>query len=132
MVRIIEHRSALPNGLILAVHVRHDPNADPSVFAKVAVELFGQSQSPETFLERLPVEEGFLQALAYAEHAGITVIWIDDHLKLHRVIQQISPLLEEGAYDGELRQPHFDASMDSMRAIIGKHVEQRPVLSAFI
>jgi hypothetical protein len=78
LVRIIEHRSALPNGLIMAVHVRHDPDADPSVFARVAIELFGQSQYPDTFQESLPVEEAFLQALAYAERAGITVVWIDD------------------------------------------------------
>ncbi len=78
MVRIIEHRSALPNGLILAMHVHHDPDADPSVFAKLAVELFGQPQSPEAFPERMPVEEAFLQALAHAERAGMTVVWIDD------------------------------------------------------
>ncbi len=78
MVRIIEHRSALPNGLILAMHVRHDPNGDPSVFAELAVELFGQRQSPEAFSERLPVDEAFLQALAYAESAGITILWLDD------------------------------------------------------
>lgn len=78
MVRIIEHRSALPSGLILAMHVRHDPIADPSVFAELAVELFGQSQPPQAFPERLPVEEAFFQALAYAERAGITVVWLDD------------------------------------------------------
>lgn len=78
MVRIIEHRSALPNGLVLAVHVRHDPGADPSLFAKVAVELFGQSQYPDAFPERLPVKEAFLQALTYAERSFIPVVWIDD------------------------------------------------------
>lgn len=74
MVRIIEHRSALPSGLILAVHVRHDPEADPPVFATVAVELFGQSQNPDSFPERLPVKDAFLQALAYAERESITVL----------------------------------------------------------
>ncbi len=78
MVRIIEHRSALPNGLILAMHVHYDPNADPSVFAKVAVELFGQSQYPDAFPERLPADEAFLQALTYAERASIPALWIDD------------------------------------------------------
>ncbi len=78
MVRIIEHRSALPNGLILAMHVRYDPNADPCVFAKVAVELFGQSQYPDAFPERQPADEAFQQALAYAERAWIPVLWIDD------------------------------------------------------
>jgi predicted PolB exonuclease-like 3'-5' exonuclease len=33
---------------------------------------------------------------------------------------------------GDLRQAHFDASMDSLRAIVQKHVEQRPLLSAFL
>jgi hypothetical protein len=78
MVRIVENRRALPNGLILAVHVRHDPNADPSVFANVAVELFGQSKYPDAFPERLPVDEAFLQALVYAERNWIPVVWIDD------------------------------------------------------
>src|SRR5512136_1490049 len=78
MVRIVEHRNDLPSGLILAVHVRHDPSADPSVFAKVAVELFGQSQYRDVFPECLPVKEAFLQALAYAERAWISVVWIDD------------------------------------------------------
>jgi hypothetical protein len=78
MIRIIEHRSALPNALILAVHVRHDANADPPVFAHVAVELFGRNQMPDAFPERLAVEEAFIQALAYAERAAITVVWIVD------------------------------------------------------
>jgi predicted PolB exonuclease-like 3'-5' exonuclease len=33
---------------------------------------------------------------------------------------------------GDLRQTHFEASMDNLRAIIRKHVEQRPLLSAFL
>lgn len=78
MVRIAEHRSALPTGPILAVHVRHDGNAEPAVFAHIAVEVFGQRAHPDAFPERMPVEEAFLQALAYAERAGLTVIWIDD------------------------------------------------------
>ncbi|CAJ0854508.1 hypothetical protein AMST5_00747 [freshwater sediment metagenome] len=78
MVRIVEHRSALPNGPILAVHVRHGGNAEPAIFAHLAVEVFGQSAHPAAFPERMPVEEAFLQALAYAKRAGLTVIWIDD------------------------------------------------------
>jgi hypothetical protein len=78
MVRIVEHRSALPNGPILAVHVRHDAKAEPAVFAHIAVEVFGQNAHPDTLPRHMPVEEAFLQALAYAEHAGITVVWIDD------------------------------------------------------
>lgn len=78
MLRIIEHRSALPNGLIIAIRVRHDAKADPPVFARVGVELFGKIAHPDAFPEPLPVDEAFLQALAYAERAGITIIWIDD------------------------------------------------------
>ena len=78
MVRIIEHRSALPNGPVICVHVRHDPTADPPVYARVAIEVFGQDPVPDAFPERLPVNEAFLEALAYAERAGITVVWIDD------------------------------------------------------
>ncbi|MGJ0507514.1 MAG: hypothetical protein ACR652_10320 [Methylocystis sp.] len=33
---------------------------------------------------------------------------------------------------GDLRQAHFEASMDNLRAIIRKHVEQRPLLSVFL
>ena len=78
MVRIAERRSALPTGPILAVHVRHDGDAEPAVFAHIAVEVFGQCAHPDAFPKRVPVEEAFLQALAYAERAGLTVIWIGD------------------------------------------------------
>jgi hypothetical protein len=78
MVRIVEHRSALPTGPILAMNVRHDGSAEPAVFAHIAVEVFGQRAEPDAFPERMPVEEAFLQALAYAERAELTVIWIDD------------------------------------------------------
>ena len=78
MVRIVEHRSALPNGPILAVHVRHDANAEPAVSAHIAVEVFGQTAHPDALPRHMPVEEAFLQALAYAERAGLTVVWIDD------------------------------------------------------
>jgi hypothetical protein len=57
MVRIIEHRSALPNGPILAVHVRHDGNAEPAVSAHIAVEVFGQAPHPDAFPAHMPVEE---------------------------------------------------------------------------
>jgi predicted PolB exonuclease-like 3'-5' exonuclease len=33
---------------------------------------------------------------------------------------------------GDLRAAHFDASMESLRATVQKHVEQRPLLSAFL
>ncbi len=34
MVRVVENRRALPNGLILAVHVRHDPSAGVEFIAE--------------------------------------------------------------------------------------------------
>ena len=33
---------------------------------------------------------------------------------------------------GDLRQVHFETSMDSLRATVRKHVKQRPLLSAFL
>jgi hypothetical protein len=33
---------------------------------------------------------------------------------------------------GELRPAHFDASMDSLKAIVQRHLEQWPLLSAFL
>jgi 3'-5' exonuclease len=33
---------------------------------------------------------------------------------------------------GDLRQAHFEASMDSLKATVQKHVQQRPLLSAFL
>jgi hypothetical protein len=71
MPRIVEHRSAIPNGPIIAVHVRHDANAEPPVFADVAVEVFGLSPAPDVFPERMPVQEAFLQAISYPERAGL-------------------------------------------------------------
>jgi transcriptional regulator with XRE-family HTH domain len=78
MTRIVEHRSALPNGPVVEVHIRRDATADPAVFAYVNVNVFGQNPDPTAFPERLPPTDAFLQALAYAERAGITVVWVDD------------------------------------------------------
>ena len=33
---------------------------------------------------------------------------------------------------GELKPAHFDASMDSLKAIVQRHLEQWPLLSAFL
>jgi hypothetical protein len=78
MTRIVERRSALPFGAVVRVYVSHDPDADPSVFATVSVGLFGKNPDPDAFPEPLPVAEAFLQALSYAERAGIACVWIDD------------------------------------------------------
>lgn len=78
MARIVEHRSALPNGPVVEVHVRRDAGAEATVIASVNINVFGKNPDPTAFAARMPVEQAFLQALAYAERAGITVVWIDD------------------------------------------------------
>ncbi len=82
MVRIVEHRSALPNGPVIEVHVRPCVTADPPVIASVNISVFGQDPDPTAFPARMPVNDAFLRALAYAERAGITVVWIDDPSEL--------------------------------------------------
>lgn len=76
MTRIVEHRSALPFGTVVDVHVRRDPVADAPVLATVNVTKF--KLDLESFVDPLPVADAFLQALAYAERAGIACVWIDD------------------------------------------------------
>ncbi len=86
MTRIIEHRSALPFGPVVEVHVRHDADADIPVFAMVSVTSFGESPDPAAFPQPLPPADAFLQALAYAflqalayaERVGIACVWIND------------------------------------------------------
>jgi hypothetical protein len=78
MTRIVDHRSALPFGPVVEVHVRHDPDAETAVFATVSVSAFGASPDPEAFPHPLPTTDAFLQALAYAERVGIACVWIDD------------------------------------------------------
>jgi hypothetical protein len=78
MTRIVEHRSALPFGPVVELHVRHDEDAEMPVFATVSVDLFGASPDPEAFPLKLPAAVAYLQALAYAERAGSACVWIDD------------------------------------------------------
>lgn len=78
MTRIVEHRSALPFGPVVEVHVRHDAERDSPVYATVLVQTFGQNPDPEAFPPRLPVDDAFVQALGYAEQAGIACVWIND------------------------------------------------------
>lgn len=78
MTRVIEHRSALPFGAVVEVHVRRDVNSETPVSAIVDVTMFGKTLDPEAFPEPLPAADAFLQALAYAERAGIASVWIDD------------------------------------------------------
>jgi hypothetical protein len=78
MTRIVEHRSALPFGPVVEVHVHYDPDAERSVFATVSVSTFGATPDPEAFPQPLPAADAFLQALAYAERVGIACVWIND------------------------------------------------------
>jgi hypothetical protein len=78
MTRIVEHRSALPFGPVVELHVRHDADAEPPIRATVNVTVFGKSPDPEAFPQPLPAADAFLKAIAYAERAGITCVWIDD------------------------------------------------------
>jgi hypothetical protein len=76
MTRIVEHRSALPFGTVVEVHVHRGPVDDAPVLATVNVTKF--KLDLESFVDPLPVADAFLQALAYAERAGIACVWIDD------------------------------------------------------
>ena len=78
MPRIVEHRSALPNGPVVELHVQYDPECEFPVHARVEISLHCAHLEPKPFPEILPVADAFLQALAYAERAGISVVWIDD------------------------------------------------------
>ena len=78
MTRIVRHRSALPFGPVVEVHVRHDPDGETPVLATVDVTMFGARLDPEAFPQPLPVADAFPKALAYAQRAGIACVWIDD------------------------------------------------------
>jgi hypothetical protein len=78
MTRIVEHRSALPLGTVVEVHVHRGPVADAPVPATVDVTKFNSRLDLESFVDPVPVADAFLQALAYAERAGIACVWIDD------------------------------------------------------
>ncbi len=78
MTRIVEHRSALPYGPVVEVHVRHDPDAETPVFATVSVSTFGATPDPEAFPQPLPAADAFLPALTYAERVGIACVCIND------------------------------------------------------
>jgi hypothetical protein len=78
MTRIVEHRSALPFGTVVEVHVHRGPVGDMPTLATINVTKFSSRPDPDSFVDPLPVADAFLQALAYAERAGIACVWIDD------------------------------------------------------
>jgi hypothetical protein len=76
--RIIEHRSALPFGPVVEVHVRHDVDAETPVIATISVVTFGATPDPEAFPQPLVAADALLQALDYVERVGIACVWIND------------------------------------------------------
>jgi hypothetical protein len=48
------------------------------------------------------------------------------------VLATYSVFLRYEMVRGDLRPAHFDASMESLRTMVQKHVEQWPLLSAFL
>jgi hypothetical protein len=87
MTRIVEHRSALPFGPVVEVHVRHDADAETPVFATVSVSTFGATPDPGAFPQPLPAADAFLQALAYAER-----VW--DRMRVDRRSRRPLPARE--------------------------------------
>jgi hypothetical protein len=78
LIRIVEHRSALPNGAVVELRVSHDAASNTPVLATIALTKFGADLDPSAFPQPLPVADAFLAALAYAELAGVTCVLIDD------------------------------------------------------
>ena len=60
------------------MHVHRGPVADTPMLATVTVTKFSSRPDPNSFVDPLPVADAFLQALAYAERAGIACVSIDD------------------------------------------------------
>ena len=54
MPRIVEHRSALPNGPVVEVHVQYDPECEFPVHARVEISLHRAHLEPKPFPEILP------------------------------------------------------------------------------
>ena len=61
MTRIIEHRSALPFGAVVEVHVQRDVNGETRVLTTVEVTTFGARLDPDVFPQPLPAADAFLQ-----------------------------------------------------------------------
>jgi hypothetical protein len=57
VTRIVEHRSALPFGPVVELHVRYDPECEFPVHAKVEIVSFGAILEPKPFPEILPVAD---------------------------------------------------------------------------
>jgi len=83
-------------------------------------------------LAKIPVKIGGVdgsQVEAYVAAKWLTEV--ADYC-LTDVLATYSVFLRYEMVRGDLRPAHFDASMDSLRAMIQKHIEQWPLLSAFL
>ena len=83
-------------------------------------------------LANIPVKIGGIdgsQVEAYVAAGRLTEV--ADYC-LTDVLATYSVFLRYEMVRGDLRPAHFDASMDSLRAMVQKHVEQWPLLSAFL
>jgi hypothetical protein len=83
-------------------------------------------------LAKIPVKIGGVdgsQVEAYVAAKRLTEV--ADYC-LTDVLATYSVFLRYEMVRGDLRPAHFDASMDSLRAMIQKHIEQWPLLSAFL
>jgi 3'-5' exonuclease len=83
-------------------------------------------------LAKIPVKIGRVdgnQVEAYVEAGRLAEV--ADYC-LTDVLATYSVFLRYEMVRGELRPAHFDASMESLRTIIQRHLEQWPILSAFL
>jgi 3'-5' exonuclease len=97
---------------------------------------YGASTKPSlaemAALANIPVKIGGIdgsQVEAYVAAGRLTEV--ADYC-LTDVLATYSVFLRYEMVRGDLRPAHFDASMDSLQATVQKHVEQWPLLSAFL
>ncbi len=97
---------------------------------------YGGSSKPSlaemAALANIPVKIGGVdgsQVEAYVEAGRLTEV--TDYC-LTDVLATYSVFLRYEMVRGELRPAHFDASRESLRAIVQRHLEQWPLLSAFL
>jgi len=83
-------------------------------------------------LANIPVKIGGIdgsQVEAYVEAGQLAEV--TDYC-LTDVLATYSVFLRYEMVRGDLRPAHFDASMDSLRSIVQRHLDQWPLLSAFV
>ena len=78
MARVVEHRSALPFGPVVEVHVHYVSEAEFPIQATIEMSGSGVQLDPGRFSQPLSAADALVQAVAYAEQAGIGCVWIND------------------------------------------------------